>query len=286
MKIHVIHAGLFKLDGGAMFGVVPRVMWEKVNPPDAQNLCTWAMRCLLIDTGDRRVLIDTGMGDKQDEKFRSHFHPHGGQTLMGSLREAGFKPEDITDVLLTHFHFDHVGGAINQLEDGSLVPAFPKATYWSNEKHFHWAEFPNDREKASFLKENFIPLRQHGILRFMPTDSEEYEWLPGIRLRFVFGHTEAMMIPYIDLGGRTLVFCADVIPSAFHIRMPWVMAYDVRPLRTLKEKERLLREALAAGQVLFFEHDPHSECATLKKDARGRITVDKTFALSQIASIA
>ncbi len=281
MHLHVVHAGFFKLDGGAMFGIVPRVLWQKLTPPDNNNLCTWAMRCLLVETADRRILIDTGMGDKQDDKFRSHFHPHGEQSLLGSLEGHGFVPEDITDVLLTHLHFDHVGGAVQRTAEGNLLPTFPNATYWSTEAHFKWAEYPNAREKASFLKENFIPLRDHEQLAFLPVE-DDFEWIPGIHLRFAYGHTEAMCIPYLTYGDRTLIYCADLLPSTYHIGLPYIMAYDVRPLHTLDEKTRLLEEALEKNQVLFFEHDPETECATLQRNDRGRIVVDETFPLETL----
>lgn len=277
MNINTIETGFFKLDGGAMFGVVPRRLWERLNPPDAQNLCTWAMRCLLIETTDRKILIDTGIGDKQDEKFRSHFEPHGAHTLAKSLAARGLSPEDITDVLLTHLHFDHVGGAVLKDASGRLVPAFPRALYWSNEVHYNWAMQPNERERASFLKENFVPLQTAGVLHFIPVSEADVAWLPGIHLRFVYGHTEAMMVVLIRTEGRTLVYCADVIPSSYHIGLPYVMSYDVRPLLTLQEKARILEDAVAQGHLLCFEHDPDIACATVKQDERGRIVLDKTF---------
>ena len=271
MNLHIIETGLFKLDGGAMFGVVPRVMWEKINPPDEHNLVTWSMRCLLVDTGDRRILIDTGMGDKQDAKFRSHFHPHGDTDLLRSLAAKGFQPEDITDVLITHMHFDHVGGAVSYHAAGEPAPTFPRATYWSNKRHYDWALHPNPREAASFLKENIVPLETAGVLKFIPESKEDVAWLPGIKLRFVYGHTEAMMLPMITHNGKTLVFCADLIPSAGHLALPYIMSYDLRPLDTLDEKERLLNEALEHGYYLFFEHDPRIPCITVAKNERGKI---------------
>ncbi len=271
MTIHIIETGYFKLDGGAMFGVVPKTLWQKKNKPDENNLCTWSMRCLLIEHGDRRILVDTGIGDKQDEKFRSHFEPHGAASLMGSLQQAGFEPESITDVLLTHLHFDHVGGAVKYDANQNLVPAFPNATYWSNEVHYNWAYYPNPREKASFLKENFVPLKKAGVLQFIDVQKDDLEWLPGIDIRFVYGHTEAMMVPIFHQGDHTLIYCADVIPSSFHIGMPYVMSYDLRPLDTMREKGRILEDGVDRGHYLFFEHDPATACVQVERNDRGRI---------------
>lgn len=277
MNIRLINTGLFKLDGGAMFGVVPKQLWNRKNPADEQNLCTWSMRCLLIETGDRKILVDTGIGNKQDEKFRSHFHPHGEDTLMDSLEKEGLSSEDITDVFLTHLHFDHVGGAVIRNDQGDLVPAFPNATYWSNEVHYNWAYHPNIREKASFLKENFVPLKEAGVLQFLDVTKEDQEWLPGISVRFVYGHTEAMMMLKIKKGEQTLIYPTDVIPSSHHIGLPYVMSYDVRPLRTLEEKKRILEEAVEEGQLLIFEHDHRVPACHLKRDDRGRIVKGEVF---------
>lgn len=277
MKISTLETGFFKLDGGAMFGIVPKRMWQKLNPPDENNLCTWAMRCLLIEIDNRKILIDTGIGDKQDAKFRSHFEPFGEKTLLTSLAEKGLQPEDITDVLLTHLHFDHVGGAVKYDVNNNLVPTFPNAIYWSNEIHWNWALNPNEREKASFLKENFVPLREAGVVQFIDIQKDGLEWLPGIQLRFVYGHTEAMMVPIIESKGKTFVYCADVIASSYHIGMPYIMSYDIRPLLTLEEKERILNDAVANGHLLVFEHDPHTACATVKADERGRMVINQIF---------
>lgn len=276
MKIRVINNGLFKLDGGAMFGVVPKSLWNNLNPADENNLCTWATRSILIEHEDRKILVDTGLGNKQGEKFRSHFHPHGEKNIYTSLEECGYTVDDITDVFLTHLHFDHVGGAVIRTTTGELVPTFPNATYWSNTQHYDWAFNPNERERASFLKENFVPLQEHGVLKFIPIE-ENYEWLPGIRIRFCHGHTDSMMLLDIELDKRRLIYCTDLLPSAYHIRMPYVMSYDIRPLSTLDEKEKLLPHALEDNAVLFFEHDPINECAALKMDDNDRIVVDETI---------
>lgn len=274
IRVHAIDTGYFKLDGGAMFGVVPKKIWQKLNPPDDNNLCRWAMRCLLVEMEDRLLLIDTGIGSKQDDKFRSHFEPHGDASLQSSLHALGYTAADITDVLLTHLHFDHAGGAVDRLPDGRLQPAFPNARYWSNEQHWRWACAPNAREAASFLRENFMPLQEAGQLHFVaPPDSHnETAWLPGIRLRWLYGHTEAMMMPIIDWQGHTLAYCADLIPSSFHLRMPYVMAYDLRPLLTLEEKQRLLAEAADQGWLLFFEHDPLTACLQLQRGPDGQLS--------------
>jgi glyoxylase-like metal-dependent hydrolase (beta-lactamase superfamily II) len=263
-----------------MHGVVPKSMWHKANPADDTNMCSWAMRCMLVEHGNYKILIDTGMGNKQDAKFFSFYHPHGEDSLKQSLKKHGFTADDISDVFLTHLHFDHCGGAIEK--DGEeLVPAFPKAFYWSNEKHWQSALDPNEREKASFLKENFVPLsNKEGILRFVDVP-DGGEWIQGINVRIVNGHTDAMMLPQISYNDTTILFCADLFPSAAHVSLPWVMAYDMRPLDTLKEKKKILKEAAANNWVLFFEHDPKIECATVQ-EVDGRIRIKETFALSEI----
>jgi glyoxylase-like metal-dependent hydrolase (beta-lactamase superfamily II) len=279
MKIHSIDAGFFKLDGGAMFGVVPKTMWSKLNPPDTNNLCTWAMRCLLIERDDRLILIDTGMGMKQDEKFRSHFHPHGDGDLVRSIQEKGYSVDQVTDVILTHLHFDHCGGAVLKSSDGKLTTQFPNARYWSNEEHFNWSLTPNDREKASFLKENILPIQESGQLNFIQSDSfVKY----GIEFDFVHGHTEKMTIPYIDYNGQTIVFAADLMPSSYHIPMPYVMAYDIRPLETLKEREILYKKVLDKKAMIFFEHDPLYELGNLKINESGRIVLDQLVKVSEL----
>lgn len=281
MKLFTINTGYFKLDGGAMFGVVPKSMWYKANPSDDNNMCSWAMRCLLIDTGDKRILIDNGMGTKQDAKFFSFYYPHGDDTLDKSLAAHGYTTDDITDVFLTHLHFDHCGGSIKR-EGDKLVPAFKNAIYWSTEAHWNSATHPNEREKASFLKENILPIQESGKLKFVDAKDGE-EWMSGIRINYVNGHTDAMMLPQIDYNGRTILYCADLVPSAAHISMPWVMAYDMRPLETLNEKRRLLKAAAANNWVLFFEHDPKIEACSLQ-EVEGRIRMKEAFALSEIAT--
>jgi len=278
MKLYSIDAGLFKLDGGAMFGVVPKSIWQRSNPPDENNLCDWAARLLLIESEDRLILIDTGLGDKQDEKFFKHYHPHG-PTLARSLANQGFHPDDITDVILTHLHFDHVGGAIKR-ENNQLVPTFKNATYWSNKKHWDWAIYPNDREKASFLKENILPIQESGQLKYIE-EGEVVPFTENIAIRYAYGHTAAMMLPQINYKGKTLLYMADLLPSVGHIPMPYVMAYDMFPLQTLKEKSQYLKEALANNYILFLEHDPVNECCTLQQTDRG-IRLDQVFNLSEL----
>lgn len=279
MKLYSINAGYFKLDGGAMHGVVPKSMWQKVNPSDDNNMCSWAMRCLLIDTGDRKILVDNGMGDKQDAKFFGHYFPHGEDSVASSLAKHGFTHADITDVFLTHLHFDHCGGSI--VRDGDkLVPAFPNATYWSNKAHWNSATEPNEREKASFLKENILPIQESGKLQWVEVADGE-EWAPGIRIRYVQGHTDNMMLPQIDYNGQTIFFCADLIPSTAHISMPWVMAYDMRPLDTLNEKRTILKEAVDNNWILFFEHDARTEACTLIND-NGRVKMGEAVTLASL----
>lgn len=267
MKLYSINSGYFKLDGGAMFGVVPKTIWNKLNPADENNLCSWAMRCLLIEDGDRLVLVDNGIGDKQDAKFMGHYHLHGDATLDNSLAQHGFSKDDITDVVLTHLHFDHCGGSIIR-EGDRLVPAFKNATYWSNERHWKWATVPNDREKASFLKENILPIQESGQLRFAPNE-EGVSLFPDITMRYVHGHTDAMMLPQISYKGKTIVYMADLLPAAAHIPIPYVMAYDMFPLTTMHEKKAFLQEAVQNDFILFFEHDPVHECCNLQQTEKG-----------------
>jgi glyoxylase-like metal-dependent hydrolase (beta-lactamase superfamily II) len=260
MKITTINTGFFKLDGGAMFGVVPRRMWEKLNPPDDNNLCTWAMRCLLVEIGDRKILIDAGIGDKQDARFRSHFEPHGADSLLQSLENHGVKAGDVTDVFLTHLHFDHCGGVLSKNTEGVIEPTFPNATHWSNKRHWNWAMNPNPREQASFLK--------------------EFELFPNFFVHFAFGHTEAMMmIRLIADDGQIYCYPADLLPSSWHVNMPYIMAYDIRPLVSLSEKAAILERAVEENWHIIFEHDPVTACATLKKNETGRIVVNERFSI-------
>ena len=279
MKLFSINAGYFKLDGGAMFGVVPKSMWQKLNPPDEKNLCNWAMRCLLIEDDKRLILIDNGMGNKQDEKFFGHYYLNGDDTLDKSLAKNGFTKSDVTDVFLTHLHFDHCGGSIEKMND-TFLPAFKKATYWSNEKHWEWATNPNDREKASFLKENILPIKESGKLKFIEL-KEGVEFTRNIKIRFVSGHTESMMLPQINYKGKTIIYMADLLPSVAHIPVPYVMAYDTRPLETIKEKKSFLTKAQQEDYILFFEHDPETECCSLQLTEKG-VRSKETFLLSDM----
>lgn len=286
MKLYSINTGYFKLDGGAMFGVVPKTIWNKINPADENNLCSWALRCLLIEDGKRLMLVDNGNGTKQDAKFWSHYHLHGDDTLERSLAKYGFTKDDISDVFLTHLHFDHCGGSIT-IENGKLIPNFKNATYWSNAEHWKWATEPNEREKASFLKENILPIQESGQLKFIDvakgndTRLGETRFSDNITVRFVSGHTEAMMLPQINYNGKTVVFMADLLPSAGHIPLPYVMGYDMFPLTTLFEKRSFLKEALENDYILFFEHDPKHECCTLQQTERG-IRPKEFFKLEEV----
>jgi glyoxylase-like metal-dependent hydrolase (beta-lactamase superfamily II) len=281
MKLYSINTGYFKLDGGAMFGVVPKSIWNKLNPADENNLCSWALRCLLIEDGNRLILVDNGIGNKQDAKFFSHYYLHGDDTLDGSLAKHGFHRNDITDVILTHLHFDHCGGSI-MYEGDKLVPAFKNAIYWSNERHWKWATSPNDREKASFLKENILPIKESGQLKLVPLpDWNTSEFIPGVDMRFVHGHTDAMMLPQITYKDRTIVYMADLLPSAAHIPIPYIMAYDMFPLTTLQEKKIFLHEAVENNYILFFEHDKQHECCEVRETEKG-IRPSRFFKLEEI----
>ncbi len=280
MKLYTVNTGHFKLDGGAMYGVVPKSMWNKLNPADENNMCSWAMRSLLVEDGNRLLLIDTGIGNKQDEKFFSHYYLHGSDSLDRSLQQLGFSRNDITDVVLTHLHFDHCGGCIERAADGRLLPAFANARFWSNKDHWEWAITPNAREKASFLKENILPIQESGQLTFIePEDGVQF--IEGWKMRMVYGHTDAMMLPQIQYKDRTILYMADLVPSIGHIPIPYVMAYDMFPLKTLEEKQRILTEALENNYILYFEHDPVNECCTLQMTEKG-IRVKEVFRLSDV----
>jgi len=296
MKLYTINTGYFKLDGGAMFGVVPKSIWNEINPADENNMCRWALRCLLIEDGNRLILVDNGMGNKQAAKFFSYYYLHGDDTLDKSLAKYGFHQDDITDVILTHLHFDHCGGSIER-EEEKLVPAFKNAVYWSNKKHWDWAVNPNEREKASFLKENILPIEESGQLKMvtgewsignkenqivnnrLQTISSEIN--SSLSFRIVNGHTEAMMLPQIHYKGRTIVFMADLLPSHGHLPIPYVMAYDMFPLTSLQEKKSFLKEAIENDYILFFEHDPLYECCDLKNTERG-VRAKSFFKLEEV----
>jgi glyoxylase-like metal-dependent hydrolase (beta-lactamase superfamily II) len=278
MNLYVINTGNLKLDGGAMFGVVPKVIWNKLYPCDENNLCNWSMRCLLIVSGDRKILIDCGIGEKQTEKFFSNYYLNGNDSLDNSLKSNGFTTDDITDVILTHLHFDHAGGAVRWNDDKTeYIPTFKNATYWTSHRQWEWGTNPNNREKASFLKENILPIREKAKLNLIETDSEICE---GVSVRLYDGHTDGQVIPFIRYGSRTIVYMADLMPSAAHIPLPYVMSYDTRPLLTLDEKEKFLKEATANQYILFFEHDLYRECCTLVETEKG-FRMKESFTLEE-----
>jgi glyoxylase-like metal-dependent hydrolase (beta-lactamase superfamily II) len=280
MKLHTIDTGFFKLDGGAMFGVVPKAIWQKTNPADENNLCTWAMRCLLIEEGDKLILIDTGFGDKMEPKLAAHYYLHGEASLLGSLQALGFGPDDITDVFHTHLHFDHCGGSVRYNQDRTkLELVFPRARYWTNAGHLAWATQPNAREKASFLKENIQPWVESGQLELVPPNQPSP--FPQFDILYMDGHTDKMMLPVFNYKNRKLVYVADLLPSVGHIPIPYVMGYDTRPLLTLDEKTRFLNQAADEKFILFLEHDPEHECCTVKHTDRG-VRLDQFFKLSEI----
>jgi glyoxylase-like metal-dependent hydrolase (beta-lactamase superfamily II) len=280
LNLHVINTGFFKLDGGAMFGVVPKSIWQKTNPSDERNLCNWAMRCLLVEDGNTLMLIDNGLGNKQDQKFFSHYFLNGDDSLDQSLKQAGFSTADVTDMFLSHLHFDHCGGGIKR-EGDKMVPTFSNATYWSNEDHWQWATKPNAREKASFLKENIIPMQESGQLRFIKEKEGRSSPFDFMDIFYASGHTDKMMIPKIRYKSHTICFMADLLPSVGHIPLPYVMGYDTRPLITLEEKAAFLNEAADNQYVLFLEHDPVNECCTVQRTEKG-VRLDKTFSLKEI----
>jgi len=281
MKLYPIETGNLMLDGGAMFGVVPKVVWNKVYPADENNLANWSMRCLLVEDEDRLILIDNGIGAKQDEKFLRHYYLNGDDTLEKSLAKHGFTPDDVTDMILTHLHFDHCGGSIKYNEDKSGYElAFRNATYWTSRQQYEWAVQPNRRESASFLKENIIPIEESGHLKLIEAEGEI---LPNIRVEIYNGHTEGQVIPFINYNGKTVVFMADLLPSVAHIPLPWIMAYDTRPLITLEEKKTFFKEAVENDYILFFEHDIYNECCTLEIGEKG-IQKSKTFKLRDLTT--
>jgi glyoxylase-like metal-dependent hydrolase (beta-lactamase superfamily II) len=279
MELFTVDTGFFKLDGGAMFGVVPKSIWSRTNPSDENNLCPWAMRCLLVSDGNRLVLIDNGIGDKQDARFFSHYYLHGDASLAKSLQQLGVHPTDITDVFLTHLHFDHCGGSVKYGSHGQYELTFPRATYWTNEDHWNWATVPNPREKASFLEENILPLQEHGALKYL--DLATKSLFPGFDFFTMDGHTDKQMLPKMQYKGRTLVFMADLLPSVGHLPLAYVMGYDTRPLLTIQEKQIFLEEAVREQYVLFLEHDSVNECCTVKMTEKG-VRVDQTFQLNEL----
>jgi glyoxylase-like metal-dependent hydrolase (beta-lactamase superfamily II) len=278
VRLNTINTGYFKLDGGAMHGVVPKSIWSKFNPPDEKNLCTWAMRCLLIEDGNKLILIDNGIGDKQDFNFFRHYYLHGDDSLEKSIKKAGYGFEEITDVFLTHLHFDHCGGSVKK-KDGLYSLTFPNATYWSNEAHWNWAMNPNKREGASFLRENILPIQESGQLKFIqpfhPSPFDNFEIL------YSDGHTEKQMLPKIKYKDKTIVFTADLLPSLGHIPIPYIMSYDVRPLVSMEEKEVFLNEAADNSYILFLEHDPNVECCMVERMEKG-VRQNGTIRLSDI----
>ena len=271
MNLYPINAGNFKLDGGAMFGVVPKSLWQKTNPSDSDNLIDLTARCMLIESGSRLILVDAGMGDKQSEKFFSYYKPWGDDSLVKSINSAGFSIDEITDVFLTHLHFDHCGGSTVLNSNNVSVPLFKNAKYWSNKNHWEWATNPNSREKASFLKENLSPIEESGQLCFLDVKSPGFNHYSelGLDVLFVDGHTEKQMIPKVSYNGREIVFMADLLPTAGHIPLPYIMGYDVRPLTTLEEKRSFLNLAVQEEYCLFMEHDANNEIITLKSTEKG-----------------
>lgn len=267
MQLFPIETGNLKLDGGAMFGVVPKVLWNKVYPADENNLCNWAMRCLLIVDGDRKILIDNGIGEKQEENWLKHYYLNGDESLESSLENTGVSFDEITDVILTHMHFDHCGGSVKWNDDKTdFELTFPHATYWTSKQQYDWATNPNRREKASFLRENISPIEESGRLNLI---EKEGEYIPNIEFKLYNGHTEGQLIPHINVNGKTVVFMADLMPSSAHIPMPWIMAYDTRPLITLQDKERFYSEAIQNDYILFFQHDIYNEACILHKTEKG-----------------
>lgn len=290
MKLYPIETGNFKLDGGAMFGVVPKTLWQRTNPADANNMIDMAARCLLIEDANRLILIDNGMGNKQSEKFFGYYYQWGDHTLDKSLANYGFHRNDITDIFMTHLHFDHCGGSISWNKDRTgFEPAFKNATFWTNENHWKWATKPNVREKASFLKENLIPMQESGQLKFVsaPSSDNKNSFVTnselGFDILFVDGHTEKMMLPHIKYQGKTLVFAADLIPTVGHLPVPYLMGYDTRPLITMDEKSNFLEKAVSENYLLFFEHDAHNEICNLQATEKG-VRFDQIFTFNDVFS--
>ncbi len=277
MIIKQITPGTFKLDGGATFGVVPKTMWEKVYPADEKNLCLFALRNLLIETQGKKILVDTGIGNKQEKSFYKHYFREGHHSIKQAVIEAGYNPSEISDVILTHLHFDHVGGAVEKL-DTEFVPTFPNAKYHVSKQQWDWALNPNRREKASYLKENILPLAEHKVLNLI---ENETELVPGIQLRMFHGHTAGLMIPFIKYKDKTFVFTADLLALSAHIPASWVCGYDTRPLISFDERESFLREATENNYYLIFQHDAYTESCTLKASDKG-YRIDKTFTLEEI----
>lgn len=287
MKLYPIETGNFKLDGGAMFGIVPKEIWQKTNPADAQNKIELAMRALLIEDGDRLILIDCGIGSKQSEKFFGYYNLWSDYDLQTSLAQYGFSKNDITDVFLTHLHFDHCGGAIELDQSrGGYQLTFQNARYWSNSAHWEWATKPNAREKASFLPENFMLLKESGNLNFidLPTEGNFLKNSPlGFDIIFVDGHTDKQMLPVIHYKDKKIVYVADLIPTVGHIPLVYVMGYDTRPLLTLKEKDEFLKKSIAEDYLFYFEHDPYHELAKVSNTEKG-IKFDSSFSFSEVFS--
>ena len=284
MTLYPIETGNFKLDGGAMFGVVPKSIWNSTNPADTNNMIDMAARTLLIEDGDRLILIDTGMGNKQSDKFFGYYYQWGDHTLDKSLQKFGFHRDDITDVFMTHLHFDHCGGSIQWNKDRTgYEPAFKNAHFWTNEDHWQWATKPNMREKASFLQENLLPMQESGQLKFIKKDESAYlrNSELGFGILFVDGHTDKQMLPHINYKGKTLVFTADLVPTAGHIPVPYVMGYDTRPLLSMEEKQLFMNDAVMNDYFLFLEHDAHNEICTLKNTKKG-VRLDQIHTFNEI----